>query len=59
MARHRGDHADVERVAFRVFAEGRTTWWPAEHHIGSADLAEAVIEGRVGGRWYERGVDGS
>lgn len=45
--------------AFRVFTEGFNTWWPREYHIGSADPAEAVIEGRVGGRWYERGVDGS
>lgn len=45
--------------AFRVFTDGFNSWWPAEHHIGNADLAEAVLEGRAGGRWYERGVDGS
>jgi len=48
----------VER-AFRFFTESFTTWWPAEYHIGQADLAEAVMESGVGGRWYERGVDGS
>jgi uncharacterized protein YndB with AHSA1/START domain len=50
--------APVER-AFRVFTESFNSWWPATHHIGQADLAEAVLEPREGGRWYERGVDGS
>jgi Activator of Hsp90 ATPase homolog 1-like protein len=45
--------------AFTVFTERFFTWWPKAHHIGDADLADAVIEPRVGGRWYERGVDGS
>jgi uncharacterized protein YndB with AHSA1/START domain len=45
--------------AFQVFTASFNTWWPAEYHIGGADLAEAVIEPREGGRWYERGVDGS
>ena len=45
--------------AFRIFTESFTTWWPADYHIGEADMAEAIIEPREGGRWYERGVDGS
>lgn len=45
--------------AFAVFTERFATWWPAGHHIGEADLADAVIEPRAGGRWYEKGVDGS
>lgn len=48
----------IER-AFRVFTDSFNTWWPAEYHIGQADIAEAVLEPREGGRWYERGVDGS
>lgn len=48
----------VER-AFRVFTESFHTWWPPAYHIGQAEMATAVLEPRVGGRWYERGVDGS
>ena len=44
--------------AFTVFTEKFFTWWPASHHIGDAELADAVIEPAVGGRWYERGADG-
>ena len=41
----------VER-AFRVFTESFNTWWPAEYHIGTADVAEAVLEPKEGGRWF-------
>jgi uncharacterized protein YndB with AHSA1/START domain len=46
--------------AFAVFTEGQTTWWPLDsHHIGKSPAQAAVVEPRAGGRWYERGVDGS
>jgi uncharacterized protein YndB with AHSA1/START domain len=45
--------------AFAFFTERFDAWWPRSHHIGAADLDEAIIEPRAGGRWYERGVDGS
>ena len=45
--------------AFSTFTAGFNGWWPRGHHIGHAELDEAVIEPREGGRWYERGVDGS
>ncbi len=48
----------VER-AFAVFTGSLDTWWPRMYHIGQAEMAEAVLEPRPGGRWYERGVDGS
>jgi uncharacterized protein YndB with AHSA1/START domain len=48
----------VER-AFSVFTASFNTWWPAQYHIGTADIAEAILEPKEGGRWYERGVDGS
>jgi uncharacterized protein YndB with AHSA1/START domain len=47
-------------IAWRVFTEKMGTWWPlATHKIGKAKAVDAVIEPRVGGRWYERGDDGS
>jgi uncharacterized protein YndB with AHSA1/START domain len=49
-----------QAVAFRVFTERMGTWWPlAQYKIGKATAVDAVIEPRVGGRWYERGDDGS
>jgi uncharacterized protein YndB with AHSA1/START domain len=45
--------------AFDVFTAGIGRWWPKTHHIGTADLDTLVIEPRQGGRWFERGVDGS
>ncbi|HZU40288.1 MAG TPA: SRPBCC family protein [Solirubrobacteraceae bacterium] len=48
----------IER-AFRVFTEGMHTWWPPEHHLIEADLAEMVFEPRVGGAIKDVGVDGS
>jgi len=47
-------------VAWRVFTEQMGTWWPlAVYKIGKVDAVDAIIEPRVGGRWYERGDDGS
>jgi hypothetical protein len=43
--------------AFGVFAKG--SWWPKELSILSSPRQEIVIEPREGGRWYERGEDGS
>jgi uncharacterized protein YndB with AHSA1/START domain len=45
--------------AFEVFAGRIGSWWPKSHHIGAADIETIVIEPREGGRWFERGVDGS
>ncbi|MFN7144341.1 MAG: SRPBCC family protein [Myxococcota bacterium] len=46
-------------TAFRVFTEMRR-WWPlATHTIGGVPAKDAVVEPFVGGRWYERGEDGS
>jgi uncharacterized protein YndB with AHSA1/START domain len=46
--------------AFDVFTRQMTAWWPLKtHKIGKADAKEAVVEPFVGGRWFERGVDGS
>lgn len=48
----------VER-AFAVFTGQVDAWWPHGYHIGGSEVAEVVLEPHVGGRWYERGVDGS
>jgi uncharacterized protein YndB with AHSA1/START domain len=46
--------------AFAVFTEGIGEWWPLERaHIGAQPPAEAVVEPREGGRWFERAADGS
>jgi len=47
----------VERspqIAFRVFCEEMGQWWPG----GFGKDSKVFIEGRVGGRYYERGPDG-
>lgn len=50
----------AQEIAWRVFTEKMRTWWPLAHYkIGKANAVDAVIEPRQGGRWYERGEDGS
>jgi len=50
--------ADTEH-AFDVFTTGFDTWWPRSHHIGKKPMQKAIIEPRVGGRWFERTADGT
>ena len=50
--------APIER-AFTVFTRDIGSWWPPDHHILQAELAEMVFEPHVGGNIYDRGVDGS
>ncbi|HEX3666345.1 MAG TPA: SRPBCC family protein [Rhizomicrobium sp.] len=45
--------------AFDVFAARFDSWWPRDHHIGKAPMKQAIIEPHTGGRWYEKGEDGS
>ena len=51
-------NAPIER-AFSVFVEQMETWWPATHHIAKTPFEVIFIEPRVGGRWYERNVEGA
>ena len=50
--------APVER-AFRVFTKDFGSFKPPEHNMLAVEIAETVFEPRVGGRLYDRGVDGS
>ncbi len=45
--------------AFDLFTARMTEFWPKEHSLGSSAIAQVVVEPRAGGRWYERGVDGT
>jgi uncharacterized protein YndB with AHSA1/START domain len=45
--------------AFKVFTEQFDAWWPRTHHIGKVEPYKAILEPRTGGRWFERGADGS
>jgi uncharacterized protein YndB with AHSA1/START domain len=49
-----------QAIAWRVFTQNMAKWWPlATYKIGKANAVDALIEPRVGGRWFERGEDGS
>jgi len=48
-----------QQLAFDVFTKDMASWWPPEHHILEAELAEIVFELREGGRIYDVGADGS
>ena len=56
-------HMNVEApqaVAWRVFTEKMGKWWPlSAYKIGKVNAVDAILEPRAGGRWYERGEDGS
>jgi DNA-binding transcriptional ArsR family regulator len=46
--------------AFRIFTERIGSWWPlATHSVFGGDATDAVLEPRVGGRFYERGPSGA
>ena len=52
----------VERphaIAFRIFCEEIGRWWPRGPSFNGKPLADMVIEGKVGGRFFERYEDGS
>jgi uncharacterized protein YndB with AHSA1/START domain len=45
--------------AFEVFTSGLGRWWPRDHGIGKTPMKAAVMETRLGGRWYELAEDGT
>lgn len=50
--------APLER-AFQVFTRDFGMFKPPEHNLLGVEIAETVFEPRVGGRLYDRGVDGT
>ena len=51
-------NVSIER-AFQVFTERFDQIKPREHNMLGVEIAESVFEPNVGGRVYDRGVDGS
>lgn len=47
--------------AFEAFTAGMARWWNPAYSINPtrSPIAQVVIEPRAGGRWYEKGADGS
>jgi len=45
--------------AFDVFTSGLGRWWPRDKGIGKLPMKTAVMETRLGGRWYEVAEDGT
>lgn len=45
--------------AFKVFTAHMGQWWIKSHSINTSPQQDVIIEPRAGGRWYERGSDGS
>ena len=45
--------------AFAFFTGSIGRWWPTEYHIGTSAMVDTILEPQAGGRWYERGDDGS
>ncbi len=50
--------ADPAR-AFQAFVGNIGRWWPRCPASGGKPLVDAVLEPKIGGRWYEVGEDGS
>jgi uncharacterized protein YndB with AHSA1/START domain len=48
-----------QAYAFTVFTEHFHRWWPlATHKIGKEPAVTAIIEPKLGGRWFERSASG-
>ena len=44
--------------AFAVWTRRIAQWWPADHTVSAEDDLEVVLEGRLGGRIFERRSNG-
>jgi hypothetical protein len=45
--------------AFAIFTAEMGRWWNPAYSIGRSPQADVIVEPKAGGRWYERGADGS
>lgn len=45
--------------AFDVFTAGMHRWWRIDYSINKSPIKDIIVEPRAGGRWFERGEDGS
>lgn len=47
--------------AFEIFTSGMSRWWLKTHTINptKSPIKDIIVEPRAGGRWFERGEDGS
>ena len=45
--------------AFMVWTERIAAWWPADHTASSEPNLQVVLEGRIGGRIFERTATGA
>jgi len=52
------DVACAPEHAFSVWTTRISSWWPRDHTVSGRADAEVVLQGRVGGRIYERTPDG-
>ena len=49
--------APVDR-AWEVFTQDLRTWWPMKDYSVAGEGSQAFVEGRLGGRFYERTAGG-
>jgi len=45
--------------AFEIFTAGMSRWWSRQYSINKSPIKDIVVEPKAGGRWFERGEDGS
>jgi len=48
-----------QEVAFEAFTRRMGSWWHPEHRLGTAPLADVVMEPHEDGRWFEVDEDGT
>jgi uncharacterized protein YndB with AHSA1/START domain len=45
-------------MAYSLFTDGMTTWWPRQNTFSRGAFKSVTIEPKAGGRWYEQAADG-